>query len=98
MTDPPAEPPHPPLASSDHPEAADAAPARVAAFTDHRLTFVEWRRTDDLARVRFLLRNATYSGFARYLPFSSARIRSARAGPVTRSAVTCSVAAAWTSM
>ncbi len=37
---------------------------------DHRLTLAEPRRTNGLARVRFLLCNAVYYGFARYLPFS----------------------------
>lgn len=69
MTDPPTEPSRPPLTSSNGPEATEGS-ARVAAPTEHRLTLAEVRRTDGLARVRFLLCNALYYGFARYLPFS----------------------------
>lgn len=70
MTDPPAEPPQPPLTTSDGPEATDGDPVRIAAPAEHRLTLAEPRRTDGLARVRFLLCNALYYGLARYLPFS----------------------------
>lgn len=70
MSGPPAELPQPPLTSRDGPEEAAEDPVRVGASGEHRLTLAEPRPTNGSAMVRYVLCNALYYGFARYLPFS----------------------------
>jgi maltose O-acetyltransferase len=71
MTNPETKQPAVGAASGAPPESPDTNSLDPATSTDlHRLTLAPPRRTDGLARVRYLVCNLLYYGFARYLPFS----------------------------